>query len=274
MSDAGVVDAHVHVWDPRALAPDDPQGPPGTLDTLISCWDENGVAAGVAVQPSVHGSDHAYLLASLRQAPGRLAGVALAEPDDPRTLDVLAGVVAEPQVRGIRVPLIRAPDGWLGRVGEPVFELARAGSCTVCAFLRPDQLGQITPLVERFGDVPVAVDHLARLDLAVDGRDEAVKRLCELARFGNVHVKVSALPALADDPFPYRTLRPAIARVLDAFGPERLLFGSDYPPTLVQGDYGLGLEALQRALAGEWPETRDAILGGNARRLFLNGDQG
>jgi L-fuconolactonase len=258
-----VVDAHVHVWDPAAVEPRDAIAEAGAVDALLSTFDQAGVAGGVVVQPSVHGSDHAYLLGALDGAEGRLAGVALAEPEDAAWLDVLESLASRPRIRGVRVPLIRAPDGWLDDVGEPIFELARDSGWVVGPFLQPGQLAGLRPLLERFGTVPVVIDHLARIDVLGDRRAEGLAELCTLADFPQVAVKASALPALAAELDEIRT-------VLEAFGPERVLWGSDYPPTLQQGPYADGLETARLALDGAPRETVDAVLGGNAARLYLD----
>jgi predicted TIM-barrel fold metal-dependent hydrolase len=268
-----LVDAHVHVWEREALASDDELGPAGTLERLLATFDENGVSHGVVVQPSVYGADHRYLLHALAAARDRLAGIALAEPDDPRGLDVLAQVAAEPAIRGIRVPLIRAPAGWLETVGETIWRTARGTACAVCAFAAPEQLRELVPWLERFGDVPVVVDHLARLDLAPDGgRTDALAALTDLARYDNVSVKVSALAALSRAEFPHRDVWPEVAAVLDAFGADRVLWGSDYPSILPYSRYPQTVTAARMALADAPAEAAAAIFAGNALRLFWRAD--
>jgi L-fuconolactonase len=263
MNAARVVDGHVHVWDPAAVEPRDEIAEAGAVDALLQTFEAAGVAGGVVVQPSVHGSDHAYLLGALDGADGLLAGVCLAEPGDPACLDVLAALARAPRIRGVRVPLIRAPEGWLDRVGDPIFELARRAGWVVGPFLQPGQLAALRPFLERFPDVPVVIDHLARIDVLGQRRAQGLAELCALAAHPQVAVKASALPALSAGLDEIRT-------VLAAFGPDRVLWGSDYPPTLQQGPYGDGLQMVRLALDGEPPETVAAVLGENAARLYLD----
>jgi L-fuconolactonase len=266
------VDAHVHVWEATAFAPDDERGPAGEVERLLATFDAHDVARGIVVQPSVYGADHRYFRAVLAPPQSRLAGVALAEPDDPGGLDALAEVVLEPAVAGIRVPLIRAPDGWIDSAGEAIWRLARASSCVVCAFVQPEQLADLEPWLERFADVPVAIDHLARLDLAGDGRSAALAALTALARYPNVHVKVSALPSLSRESFPHRDVWPEVDATIEEFGPDRVLWGSDYPSILPFGGYDASLGAARLVLADAPRETADAVFGGTALRLFFGGD--
>jgi L-fuconolactonase len=263
MNAAGLVDAHVHVWDPAVVEPRDEIAEAGAVDALLSTFDQAGVARGVVVQPSVHGSDHAYLLGALDGADGLLAGVCLAEPEDPGWLEVLESLASSRRIRGVRMPLIRAPEGWLDRAGDPIFELARRAGWVVGPFLRPEQLAGLRPFLERFPDVPVVIDHLARIDVLGDRRADGLAELCTLAAYPQVAVKASALPAVSAGLDEIRT-------VLEGYGPERVLWGSDYPPTLQHGPYGDGLRMLRVALRDEPPETVAAVLGGNAARLYLD----
>ena len=267
-----LVDAHVHVWEREALAQDEALGEAGTLERLLATFDENGVSHGVAVQPSVYGIDHRYLLSSLAAAPDRLTGVALAEPADPDALPVLADVAAEPAIRGIRVPLIRAPVCWLDDVGERIWQIARTTPCAVCPFVSPDRLIELVPWLDRFGDVAVVIDHLARIDLAVGERTDALASLTDLARYGQASVKMSALASLSTEEFPHRDVWPDVEAVLDAFGPNRLLWGSDYPSILPYSGYRETLTVARMALSEAPPETGPAVFAANALRLFWHAD--
>jgi L-fuconolactonase len=262
-----LVDAHVHVWAADALGPDDALGPAGTVERLLETFDANAVGRGVAVQPSVYGSDHRYLISALAAASGRLAGVALAEPNDAQSVATLGRVVHAPGIRGIRVPLIRAPAEWLPSVGEAVWRLAEVASGVICAFVDPSQLDDLVPFIDRFGDVPVAIDHVARLDLATT-RSAALEALLALARYPNVVVKISALGSISREPFPYPNTWSEVRAVVESFGSDRVLWGSDYPPILEVGSYGESLRAVRLALEGLPAEAVQAALGGNALRLF------
>jgi len=263
-----LVDAHVHVWD-AAAGPDDRLGSAGTIERLVATFDEHSVTRGVLIQPSYYGTDHRYLLAALESVGDRLVGVALAEPDDPTGLDALAAVAAVPAIRGIRVPLIRAPADWLSAAGEAVWRVAQESSCVVCAFVMPEQLADLHPWLELFPDVPVAVDHLAGLDLADDRGTATMELLSDLARRPNVYVKASSLPAISRESFPHRDVWPAVWAVLDSFGHDRVLWGSDYPAILPYGTYGESVDVARLALATLPSEVAVAVLGGTALRLFF-----
>lgn len=99
----------------------------------------------------------------------------------------------------------------------------------MCHLINPDALEAVDRACEKFPDTPVVIDHLARI--GVDGtiRPADVEYLCRLARHRQTHIKVSAFYALGKKKAPYLDLGPLIRRLLDAFGPERLMWATDCP---------------------------------------------
>jgi predicted TIM-barrel fold metal-dependent hydrolase len=83
--------------------------------------------------------------------------------------------------------------------------------------------------VPKYPDTPVVIDHFARI--GVDGkiRDEDVKNLCKLAKHDRTSVKISAYYALGKKRSPYTDLIPMIQKLLDTFGPDRLMWATDCP---------------------------------------------
>jgi L-fuconolactonase len=260
-----VVDAHVHVWDPGLVAGE--LGPPGSAERMLGALDEAGIDAAVLVQPSVHVSDHRYLLAAVDRAPDRLVAVVLLEPEE---AGAIARLPADWRIRGVRAPLIRSGPGWVASVGDELWTRARAESWVVGAFARSDQLAELEPLLERFPDVPVGIDHIARLDLAAEGRrDEALGLVLALARYPNVHVKLSALAVLSREAPPYRDVHDEVRRVVAAFGPQRTIWGSDYPNILAAAPYAQSLAAAREALADLTPDEQAKVFGRTAWRLYF-----
>lgn len=191
------------------------------LDRLAAA----GMSHGVLVQPSFLGTDNGYMIGALLRNPGKLHGIAAVDPEiDAATLDEMdaAGVV------GIRLNLIGLPipdcrsEPWAGlfrRLAERdwVVEIHRAAI---------DTPQVVMPLLE-YG-VRVVIDHYGRPNPAQCADDPGFRAVLGLARTGRVWVKLSA---------PYRTDADAEAEVRmsnllrEAFGPSRLLWGSDWPHT-------------------------------------------
>jgi L-fuconolactonase len=136
--------------------------------------------------------------------------------------------------------------------------------------LAPDQLEGVMRLADAHPSVPLVIDHLARFDLATD-RKHAIDQLCGLAALQNVYVKASALGFLAREEWPYRDLWPILVSVIDAFGADRVMWGSDYPFVLAHGRYEHSFRALELLLRSEAGSVgEETIMGGNALRVFFD----
>jgi L-fuconolactonase len=170
---------------------------------------------------------------------------------------------------GIRLVLAYEPGAsWL-REGllEPLWPVAERERIPVV--LRMDHaLMEIGGIAKRFPDLTFIVDHMgARTKPGPDAFD-SLPDLLRIAEYRNVNVKMSCLPVYSDQPFPYKDLDATIKRVLDAYGHERLIWGSDLtrlcPPYRyvdVVDHFRVGCDFLT-------DEQRRAILGLNALRLY------
>jgi predicted TIM-barrel fold metal-dependent hydrolase len=137
-------------------------------------------------------------------------------------------------VTGFRItPFVRPKDEqpkWLETPG--MAEMWATGAETrqaLCPLINPADLPAVDAMCGRHPDTPVVIDHMARVGADGEIRDADVKALCGLARHKHAHVKVSAFYALGKKKPPYDDLVPMIRRLLDAFGPKRLMWASDSP---------------------------------------------
>lgn len=270
MTAALTVDAHAHVFmrhmplaAARRYAPEFDAGPAQYLDLL----DTHGITHGVLVQPSFLGHDNSYLLQTLRQWPRRLRGVVMLEPG---TTEAELAALAAGGVTGVRLNL----------VGQPLPDLARPSWQAFLARIRA--LDWHLELHREAADLPallsaaarsgcrIVVDHFGRPDPVQAHADAGFTALLRHADTGRVWVKLSAAyrnargnPAL-DAP----AARECARQLLAAFGPQRLVWGSDWPHTQHQhlADYRASLAAL-----ADWvPDAaqRRQILGATAAELF------
>lgn len=265
---AGSCDAHCHIFGPGDVFPYAPErtyDPPDvSRHDLRRRHDHLGLDRAVIVQSACHGTDHAGLLDALRAEPDRYRGVALITPE---TTDAAIAELHEAGVRGFRLnflphlgaapspetidALVRkvAPYGWhvqLHVAGNGVRDLA----------------GRIRAI-----EIPVVIDHMARVDLRDGLRGPAVEALLGLLDAG-VRVKLSGSDRLSVTGPPYDDAA-ELARLLAAHAPGRVLWGTDFPHPNITGpspDDGALADLLGRIAPD--PEARHRLLVTNPAELY------
>jgi L-fuconolactonase len=146
--------------------------------------------------------------------------------------------------------------------------MAAAHDVPILLLASPAHFDQIARMAVSYPSVPVVVDHLGRFDLS-DDPDSAVERLCDLAALPNIHAKASALSSLGNGRLQITDVWALLAKVIDAFGSDRIMWGSDYPFVLAHCPYVDGLRAVEAALGRRCTRETENILGGNALRVFF-----
>lgn len=266
----GVVDSHAHVFlhtlpmkPGRRHSPDFDALPQDYLAHL----DDAGVQYGVLVQPSFLGTDNSYMLDLVRKHPERLRAVAVV---DPLSSDEELDLLAQAGVVGIRLNLLGLPLPDLAdATWQSLLRKAAKRNWHVEIHRAASDLPALIPHVLAAG-CQVVVDHFGRPDPEAGEMDSGFRYLLTLGSEGRVWVKLSAS---------YRTWVPehgsAGARanvlaeqLLRAFGPQRLVWGSDWPHTEHRHllDYKQSRQWLE-----DWvpdAEDRDRILIGSPAELF------
>jgi predicted TIM-barrel fold metal-dependent hydrolase len=239
----GYIDAHVHVWTADTvrypLKPGFPKekmrAPSFTPEELFAHTRPCGVARIVLIQMSHYGYDNSYMLDMMEKHRGVFSGVACIDKDD-RPRERMLELAAR-GVRGFRITARGLPaDRWFD--DEPMAAMWKCGAdegLAMCPLINPQHLPALESMCRRFPDTPVVVDHFARIGVDGQFRKTDLDNLCGLARHKSVRVKVSAFSALGKKQAPYLDLAPMIRRVLDAFGPERLMWATDCPWQVMGG---------------------------------------
>jgi predicted TIM-barrel fold metal-dependent hydrolase len=265
-----IVDTHVHV-----VSPDEtrhPLNPPGigtewfrvapvSVEDYRALMDDAGVDRAVLVQAfTAYGYDNRYVVAAANHDPKRFVSVCIVDPDaEPGP--ALGRLVAQHRAVGVRLfaignaALDSAPS-------DTVMTVARELDVRVVVALLPPQLPQLEQLLARFPDVPVALDHCGFPDLRDGPPYAGATSLFQLARFDNLHLKVTSnLLERAPDP------GALVDRLAATFGAERLLWGSDFPQTHDR-PYRALVDLGREACAGLPDADRARVLGLNALRLW------
>ena len=272
-----IVDAHQHFWDPAVedypwmvgeeLAPVRRRFDPEDLEPALR---EHGVGGTVVVQALGSPDETRRLLALAEATPfvlGVVGWVDLTAPDIEGALAELEGGA----LVGIRHQVHDEPDhAWLLRpeVQRGIAAVGEAG-LAYDLLVRTAELPAALETARRNPDTRFVVDHLAKPPLRDGDTTEWARGLEALAALPNVSCKLSGLVTEADwSGWRSEELVPYLRRALDWFGPSRTMFGSDWPVCLLAADYGAVLELVLAALDGLDDAERDAVLGGNATRVY------
>jgi predicted TIM-barrel fold metal-dependent hydrolase len=264
------VDCHVHVFEPTRFPyePDTfyaPSGPEvGTANQYRAVCDAYGVTHALLVGPnSGYGTDNRCLLDALAGAPDRWRGVAVTPVDAPidylRTLKA-AGVVG--------VTLNAALYGVEHYAGAAAL-LADLAALDMYADVQVegDQLVELVPLL-RESRVRLLFDHCGRPAPHAGVDQSGFRTLLDLAGTGRAYVKLSGLVKCSVAGYPYRDAWPYVRALLDRYGPDACVWGSDWPflraPERI--DYGTLLTLLEQLVPD--PAVRRAVLWETPRRLF------
>ena len=144
---------------------------------------------------------------------------------------------------------------------------AKAG-LAMCHLIDPEFLPSVDRMCQRFPDTPAVIDHFARIGIDGTFRRQDLDNLCALATHKQVSVKISAYYALGKKMAPYSDLLPMIRRVLDAFGPERVMWASDGPFQVVDGhQYKPSIDLIKQMELSDG--DRQWLLQKTAQRVFF-----
>ena len=265
-----VVDAQVHVWLPEG--PDRPWPPGGaeraasmhrhepiTGPGLLTEMRDAGVDRAVLVPPFFEGYRNDYAVACATEAPEAFRVMARV---DLRTGDPgpVRELLRDPVVAGVRLVFLPAD---AGRVDDPAAEwlwsFAEEEDVPVM-LLASGQLDALGDLARARPGLRLAVDHLGLTGQHTDAAiAPEIASLVALAGLDNVSVKTTAAPCYSTEPYPYPALHPFLRQLYDAFGPERLFWGSDL--SRLRGSYPDLVRLFREELDFLSPADVEAVMG-------------
>jgi predicted TIM-barrel fold metal-dependent hydrolase len=192
------------------------------------------------------GYDNSYMLDAIGKRNGTFRGIAIIDHEATEACKQMLAL-SRRGVRGFRIVSGTQGPHWLdSREMSAMWDCATKNSLAMCTLIDPAALESIDQMCSKFPETHVVIDHLARIGMAGEVRDEDVTALCRLARHKNVYVKISAFYALGHKRYPYSDLSGLIRRVYEAFGAARLMWGSDSPFQLQDGHTYAGSIELVR----------------------------
>mmetsp|Transcript_30875 Transcript_30875/g.72134 ORF Transcript_30875/g.72134 Transcript_30875/m.72134 type:complete len:347 (+) Transcript_30875:99-1139(+) len=265
VSMSAIYDSHLHVWSdgsppfPYATGNEPPEDlrKEATVEKLLGEMDKAGVKGCLIVQPINHKFDHSYVSSCLSKYPNRLKGMCLLDPSGSAedAVSQLERLSKEGYV-GVRFNPGLWPEG--KRMDDEVGMAAykRAGELgMVVGFMCFKGLdlhsAAIESLVASHPGTKAVVDHFGFFRQEGEAREGVWDALLALSKYPQVHVKLSAFFRVSGEPYPYQDLWPRVRGLVDAFGSNRLLYGSDFPFVQQQCGYLKSSQALSVVRWGE-----------------------
>ena len=274
------IDAHQHFWrlargdytwlnveaNP-SLAPIHRDFQPADLRPLLKA---RGISGTVLVQAAASVAETEYML-SLADENDFIRGVVgwvdLSASDAAATIERLARHTA---FKSVRPMLQDLPDpAWISTapIGAAVQALVRLG-VRFDALVKTPHLPHLLAFAKRHPALPIVIDHAAKPDMSHHEFTAWRALMAPLAALPQVHCKLSGLVTEIGPGWQLDTLRPYVDAVLELFGPQRVMWGSDWPVLNLAADYPRWTEATDALLENRTAEQRDAVLGGNAIRFY------
>ena len=291
------IDSHLHVWSdgeppyPWEVPPPEELRASARAEVLVESARRAGISGALIVQPVNHKFDHSYVTAALERYPDFFRGMMLANPSLPA-----AEAVAELEVLqaagyvGVRFNPSLFPDGIDSEVGRSLYKRAGELGMSVGLMCFGGLLPQYKPaesLIKESPETKLIIDHFGffrqpatggLLGPAATDQERHWDVLLKLSRHPQVYVKLSALFRVSGELPPHGDLIPRIQELVAAYGPHRLMWGSDFPyvtiggnnPTEAAMSYGeaAALPAGWIDVEGVDEEALEMIRGGTAAALF------
>ena len=272
------IDSHQHFWQLANPFCDWPTPAEEKIyadfgaDDLEPLLRANDIGGTVLVQAAPSLAETSYLLDIAERAPFVKGVVGWIDFEAATAITDLEALACRPLFRGVRPMLqsISDPAWMLNPAFDVIYSrLAELGLC-FDALVTPVHLDLLPELAKRHPNLSIIVDHAAKPAIrdGVDAYEYWALRMERLAGFSNVSCKVSGLLTEAKSGARYSDLLPWLEHLYAAFGPERLLWGSDWPVVLMEADYAHWLSICEQWLADKPLSARKQIFGAAACRVY------
>ncbi len=271
-----IIDVQVHAyerdhpgrpWAAVLHGPDEVTG-----DLMVAAMDEVGVDAAILVSPfTMYRYDPSYAVEVRAAHPDRFALVAPFDPNGDAITEAVTEWSTQPGVVGARLMLHRDPEGGADHAG--INELfAAAGQAGIpLNVLCWGHLALVGEVARRHPDTQVVIDHLGlaqRFEPPAPADPFAMlDAVVALAQLDNVAIKVSGAGTLSHQGYPFDDVWPALEQVLDAFGLDRCMWGTDWTRATAFLTYQQGVDAF-RSTDRLSDSDKAALMGGTLERIY------
>ncbi len=266
-----ILDPHVHVWIndplyPWAAETTEPPGHDATPEMLLNLMKANGVARTVLVQFIGYRWDNRYTLDTMKEHAPSFMAVCRVNPTDPAAPDLLEQLT-ERGFHGVRLsPTGDAAGDWIrGGLMPALWKRAESLKVPMQIYAPITRMPDVLALIEKHPELDVIIDHMA--DCPIDQPQE-LDKLIALARFPRVFVKISHMWSISRRPYPWLDAQEYVKRLYAAFGPQRLMWGTDWPVCNGWTTYDKTLSIVRDDMAFLNEEDKSWLLSKTVERLW------
>ena len=269
-----IIDTHTHVAVKsllsRTVAAIDRDMPILPVEDLIGQMDEHGVAHAVLVQWG-YSWDHQYLAQCMAEHPGKFAVVAYIDVQRHDAMDLLRDMVEIHRFKGVRYATTdRSP----GDHPMLMWETSRELGAVISASDRSakDFADGLEPVLEHLPDLTLRIEHLGRCPHDAGHPDEHFDRVIQLAKYLNIHINIDGFlqhdypDHFALSTYPFERYQPFVRQVIEAFGPQRGMWGSEFP--FLNNPYDIGIRFINEMCSYLSANDRELIVGKTAANLW------
>jgi L-fuconolactonase len=230
-NDYRIIDPHVHVWkhDPKYPFAKEARVPErdATPETLLDLMKANGVSRTVIIQVIHYRYDNSYLADVLKKHPQYFQGVCRVDPLDAAAPDHLSHLT-EQGFHGVRLsPAGDASGDWIaGPLMPPLWKRCEELKVPMTVLAPVTRMPDVEKLAARYPNLTIVIDHMA--DSPLD-QPQQLEKLIALKRFPKLFVKISHSWSLSKQPYPFLDAQEQVKRLYDVFGPQRLMWATDWP---------------------------------------------
>ena len=271
------LDAHQHFWSYDAAQY--PWIPPGSPlhrswlpDDLAALQQPLGFEGSIAVQARQVVEESDWLLGLADKHANVKGVVGWVDLRSDRVEADLERLARHPKFVGVRHVVQEEPDDafMLGQDFQRGISKLQAYGLTYDILIYPKQLAAALRLAENFPEQPFVLDHIAKPFIKAGLIEPWAMQLRQLAKLPNVHCKVSGMLTEADhQAWRAEQFRPYLDTVFEAFGPARLMYGSDWPVCLFAGSYEQAYRLVDDYARGLTDQQRVGLFGGNAAAFYF-----
>ena len=275
MAAPGTIDAHHHVWrlargDYAWLTPAlAPIHRDFDLDDLAPHLARHGIDATILVQAAPTPAETVFLLETAADHPVVAGVIGWTDFEAPDAAERIGQLATNKLLVGLR-PMVQdiADDDWLLRDALlPAFDAMIRHQLVFDALVLPRHLPRLLRIADRHPDLSIVLDHLGKPHIAAATLDPWRDDIARLAERPNVACKLSGMATEAPTDWHLGHLRPYVDHLLAGFGPDRILWGSDWPVVNLAGGYDRWRQAAESLVPAA---AHSAIFGGTAERVYLS----